>query len=141
MRKSGEERDRHGRTCEVDEADDGGGRTCVRWTRDDGCGAVRCTTVDVDVDGRRIDGGRARTDGPALQQPQIILLREGTEASQGKAHVLSNIDACLAVADIVRTTLGPRGMDKLIYDNEVRAWKQLTGWLTSDRTRWRCRRG
>ena len=28
---------------------------------------------------------------------------------------LGNINACQAVADIVRTTLGPRGMDKLIY--------------------------
>ena len=28
---------------------------------------------------------------------------------------IGNINACEAVADIVRTTLGPRGMDKLIY--------------------------
>lgn len=48
------------------------------------------------------------------QQPQIILLREGTEVSQGKGQLLSNITACIAVSDIVRTTLGPRGMDKLM---------------------------
>ena len=31
-------------------------------------------------------------------------------------HLISNINACAAVADVVRTTLGPRGMDKLIHD-------------------------
>ena len=50
------------------------------------------------------------------QQPQIILLKEGTDTSQGRAQVVSNINACTAVADTVRTTLGPRGMDKLIHD-------------------------
>ena len=30
---------------------------------------------------------------------------------------LSNIGACMAVVDIVQSTLGPRGMDKLIYDD------------------------
>lgn len=54
----------------------------------------------------------------ALQQPQIILLKEGTDTSQGKAQVVSNINACMAVADVVRTTLGPRGMDKLIHDDK-----------------------
>jgi T-complex protein 1 subunit eta len=32
--------------------------------------------------------------------------------------VVSNINACLAIVDIVKTTLGPRGMDKLIYDDK-----------------------
>ncbi|XP_063988858.1 T-complex protein 1 subunit eta [Diachasmimorpha longicaudata] len=49
-------------------------------------------------------------------QPQIILLKEGTDSSQGKAQLISNITACQMVADAVRTTLGPRGMDKLIVD-------------------------
>ncbi|XP_046997575.1 T-complex protein 1 subunit eta [Schistocerca americana] len=49
-------------------------------------------------------------------QPQIILLKEGTENSQGKPQLISNINACQAVVDAVRTTLGPRGMDKLIVD-------------------------
>eukprot|EP00850_Spirogloea_muscicola_P018892 SM000178S03457 [mRNA] locus=s178:145029:148469:- [translate_table: standard] len=31
---------------------------------------------------------------------------------------MSNIGACLAVVDTVRTTLGPRGMDKLIHDDK-----------------------
>ena len=73
-------------------------------------------------------------------QPQILVLKEGTEAHQGKAQVgskhetneeinfcgndafnkflqvVSNINACQAVVDAVRTTLGPRGMDKLVVD-------------------------
>ena len=48
-------------------------------------------------------------------QPSIILLKEGTDTSQGKGQLISNINACAAVADIVRTTLGPRGMDKLMH--------------------------
>ena len=53
-----------------------------------------------------------------VQQPQIILLQEGTDTSQGKAQLVSNINASTAVADVVRTTLGPRGMDKLIHDDK-----------------------
>jgi len=51
-------------------------------------------------------------------QPQIILLREGTDTSQGKAQIISNINACEAVAETLKTTLGPRGMDKLVYDGQ-----------------------
>eukprot|EP00879_Flechtneria_rotunda_P013103 GHRR01013686.1.p1 GENE.GHRR01013686.1~~GHRR01013686.1.p1 ORF type:complete len:100 (+),score=34.80 GHRR01013686.1:151-450(+) len=51
-------------------------------------------------------------------QPQIILLKEGTDTSQGTPQLVSNINACMALADTVRTTLGPRGMDKLIHDDK-----------------------
>jgi T-complex protein 1 subunit eta len=54
----------------------------------------------------------------SMMQPQIVLLREGTDTSQGKAQLISNINACQAVVDVVRTTLGPRGMDKLIHDDK-----------------------
>ncbi|RWR90698.1 T-complex protein 1 subunit eta [Cinnamomum micranthum f. kanehirae] len=54
----------------------------------------------------------------AMLQPQIILLKEGTDTSQGKAQLVSNINACTVIADVVRTTLGPRGMDKLIHDDK-----------------------
>eukprot|EP00730_Choanoeca_flexa_P014161 TRINITY_DN6089_c0_g1_i1.p1 TRINITY_DN6089_c0_g1~~TRINITY_DN6089_c0_g1_i1.p1 ORF type:complete len:561 (+),score=185.80 TRINITY_DN6089_c0_g1_i1:77-1759(+) len=56
-----------------------------------------------------------RGRGP-MMQPGIILLREGTDSSQGKGQLISNISACQVVADAVRTTLGPRGMDKLMID-------------------------
>eukprot|EP00208_Stichococcus_sp_RCC1054_P006272 CAMPEP_0206140596 /NCGR_PEP_ID=MMETSP1473-20131121/9980_1 /ASSEMBLY_ACC=CAM_ASM_001109 /TAXON_ID=1461547 /ORGANISM="Stichococcus sp, Strain RCC1054" /LENGTH=530 /DNA_ID=CAMNT_0053534795 /DNA_START=134 /DNA_END=1723 /DNA_ORIENTATION=- len=52
-----------------------------------------------------------------MMQPQIILLREGTDTSQGKPQLISNINACMAVVDAVRSTLGPRGMDKLVIDD------------------------
>lgn len=52
------------------------------------------------------------------QNPPIILLKDGTENTQGKAQVISNITACQAVAEAVRTTLGPRGMDKMIVNQK-----------------------
>jgi len=48
-------------------------------------------------------------------RPNIVLLKEGTDSSQGIPQIISNINACQVVVDIVRTTLGPRGMDKLIH--------------------------
>lgn len=41
-------------------------------------------------------------------------MREGTDDSQGRNQIISNINACCAVADILKSTLGPCGMDKLI---------------------------
>ena len=61
-----------------------------------------------------------------LQQPQIILLREGTDTSQGTPQLISNINACMAVVDTVRTTLGPRGMDKLVHDDRVSSRSHLS---------------
>lgn len=65
-----------------------------------------------------------------------MLLKEGTDTSQGKPQLISNINACQSIVDAVsdlklmvsvhlmthvflqvRTTLGPRGMDKLIVKN------------------------
>ncbi|KAL0808294.1 hypothetical protein ABMA28_012788 [Loxostege sticticalis] len=54
-------------------------------------------------------------------QPQILVLKEGTDQSQGKPQLVSNINACQLVVDAVRTTLGPRGMDKLIVDHQGKA--------------------
>jgi T-complex protein 1 subunit eta len=33
-------------------------------------------------------------------------------------QLIANINACEAVTDILKTTLGPRGMDKLIHDGQ-----------------------
>jgi len=49
-------------------------------------------------------------------QPRIVILKDGVDSSQGKGQLLSNINACEAVTEILKTTLGPRGMDKLIHD-------------------------
>jgi len=51
-----------------------------------------------------------------LLTPQIVIMKEGTEDASGKGQIISNINACQAVVDVVKTTLGPRGMDKLIHD-------------------------
>lgn len=51
----------------------------------------------------------------------VILLKEGTDSSQGVPQLLSNINACQVIAEAVRTTLGPRGMDKLIVDDRGKA--------------------
>ncbi len=50
------------------------------------------------------------------QQP-IIVLREGTERTRGKGAQFNNIAAAKAVADAVRSTLGPKGMDKMLVDS------------------------
>ena len=54
-----------------------------------------------------------------MGQPRIVILKEGTDTSQGKGQVISNINACEAVTEILKTTLGPRGMDKLIHDSQT----------------------
>lgn len=53
-----------------------------------------------------------------MMQPRIVLLKEGTDNSQGQGQLISNINACEAVCDILKTTLGPRGMDKLIHNGK-----------------------
>lgn len=45
-----------------------------------------------------------------------LLCCAGTDASQGKGQIISNIDACLAVQDTIRSTLGPYGGDLLLVD-------------------------
>jgi len=47
----------------------------------------------------------------------ILVLREGTRREKGKGAQSSNIAAAKAVADAVRSTLGPRGMDKMLVDS------------------------
>lgn len=41
-------------------------------------------------------------------------MKETADQSQGKGQLISNINACIAVVDTIKTTLGPRGMDKCI---------------------------
>ncbi len=47
----------------------------------------------------------------------IIILKEGTEREKGKGAVGNNIAAARAVADAVKSTLGPKGMDKMLVDS------------------------
>lgn len=52
-----------------------------------------------------------------LQGTPILVLREGTERARDKSASASNVAAARAIADAVRTTLGPRGMDKMLVDS------------------------
>ena len=46
----------------------------------------------------------------------VFILPEGTQRSTGRDAQRNNIMAAKAVAETVRTTLGPKGMDKMIVD-------------------------
>ncbi|TKX18960.1 TCP-1/cpn60 chaperonin family protein [Elsinoe australis] len=54
------------------------------------------------------------------QTPTIIVLKEGTDQSQGRGQILSNINACLAVQSTIKSTLGPYGGDLLMVDENGR---------------------
>jgi len=50
-------------------------------------------------------------------QAPIFILKEGTERTRGKSAQSNNIAAAKAVAESVRSTLGPKGMDKMLVDS------------------------
>jgi archaeal chaperonin len=51
------------------------------------------------------------------QQVPILILREGTTETKDKDAKRNNITAAKLVAELVRTSLGPRGMDKMLVDS------------------------
>jgi thermosome len=53
---------------------------------------------------------------PGSSQP-IIILREGTERSRGSDARNANIQAARIVAEVVKSSLGPKGMDKMLVDS------------------------
>lgn len=46
----------------------------------------------------------------------VIILREGTSRSRGKDAQRANITAAKIIAESVKTSLGPKGMDKMLVD-------------------------
>ena len=54
--------------------------------------------------------------GQLAGQP-IFILKEGTQRSRGREAQSNNIAAAKAVANAVRSTLGPKGMDKMLVDS------------------------
>ena len=50
------------------------------------------------------------------QMLPVRLLKEGTDTSQGIPQIVSNINACQVIGEAIKTTLGPRGMDKMVID-------------------------
>ncbi|MDP2909008.1 MAG: thermosome subunit beta, partial [Nanoarchaeota archaeon] len=53
----------------------------------------------------------------AMQTQPIFILPEGTTRTIGRDAQRNNIMAAKIVAETVRTTLGPKGMDKMIVDS------------------------
>lgn len=47
----------------------------------------------------------------------VLILKEGTRRESGKSAQMNNIAAARAIADAVRSTLGPKGMDKMLVDS------------------------
>ena len=47
----------------------------------------------------------------------VVLLKEGGTETKGRDAQKNNIAACKIIAEIVQTSLGPRGMDKMLVDS------------------------
>src|SRR5438093_10469445 len=47
----------------------------------------------------------------------ILILKEGSSRNRGKDAQRGNISAARIVSEVVKTTLGPRGMDKMMVDS------------------------
>ena len=47
----------------------------------------------------------------------VLILREGTKRDKGQDAQFNNITAARTIADAVRSSLGPRGMDKMLVDS------------------------
>jgi len=52
-----------------------------------------------------------------LSGQPIIILKEGTKRESGKDAQINNINAAIAIGNAVRSTLGPKGMDKMLVDS------------------------
>src|SRR5688500_12598621 len=46
----------------------------------------------------------------------VVILKEGTRESRGKEEQKNNLTAAKLVAEVVKSSLGPRGMDKMLVD-------------------------
>ena len=59
-----------------------------------------------------LDGcGRSMSEAPILKD---------TTRSTGREALQKNIQAAMALAEAIRSTLGPKGQEKLLIDDEVR---------------------
>src|SRR5437667_9096886 len=54
------------------------------------------------------------TQNPQGSQIPIVLLKEGTSQTKGRDAKRNNIAAAKQIANIVKSCLGPRGMDKML---------------------------
>nr|MDO8111791.1 thermosome subunit beta [Candidatus Sigynarchaeota archaeon] len=52
-----------------------------------------------------------------LEGIPVLVLKEGTERKTGKDAQKNNIAAAMAISEVIKSTLGPKGLDKLMVDN------------------------
>lgn len=105
----------------------------LRTVSDPACHIPSCTHIQnvvrrSDTDDYRPQRRFANILNPTAPPPPSFLgvglsltrLRVGTDTSQGKGQVISNINACLAVQATIRSTLGPYGGDLLMVEDNGR---------------------
>ncbi|HDD66291.1 MAG TPA: thermosome subunit, partial [Nitrososphaeria archaeon] len=55
--------------------------------------------------------------GPGQGEIPVIILKEGTQRTRGREAQLNNIMVAKVIAEAMRSSLGPRGMDKMLVDS------------------------
>ncbi|KAI5192704.1 T-complex protein 1 subunit eta [Nematocida minor] len=50
------------------------------------------------------------------QNTPVLILREETDTRFGKNQIVRNIEMCEKISDILKTTLGPNGLDKMFFN-------------------------
>ena len=53
----------------------------------------------------------------ALYGVPVVILKEGTQRTYGREALRNNIIAARALAEVLKTSLGPRGLDKMLVDS------------------------
>ena len=53
-----------------------------------------------------------------MVQPEHDIALQDTDRLQGRAALVNNVKAAVALAGAVRSTLGPRGLDKMLVDSD-----------------------
>ncbi len=53
----------------------------------------------------------------ALYSVPVLILKEGTQRTVGRDALRANIMAARALAEVLKTSLGPRGLDKMLVDS------------------------
>jgi len=54
---------------------------------------------------------------PQMSGTPVLILKEGTSRERGRGAQSNNIAAAMAVAEALKTALGPKGMDKMLVDS------------------------
>ncbi|MCD6592362.1 MAG: thermosome subunit, partial [Thaumarchaeota archaeon] len=54
---------------------------------------------------------------PVQGEVPVIILKEGTQRTRGREAQLNNIMVAKVIAEAMRSSLGPRGMDKMLVDS------------------------